>query len=102
MNEQPEIITHLKNALIQQRLNFKTLMEILESELDAVKNRNGDKLLEVASKKEALLSEINKIDQSCNTEQFLPYLKENQELAELRAEINEALVQCQQKMKWYT
>lgn len=97
MTEQPEIITHLKNALIQQRLNFKSMMEILESELQAVQTRNGDKLLEVASKKESLLNEIDKLDKSFNTEQFLPFLKENDELVALREEIKDALTDCQQK-----
>ncbi|MDO6719953.1 flagellar export chaperone FlgN [Psychrosphaera sp. 1_MG-2023] len=97
MAEQPEIITHLKNVLLQQRLNLQSMMEILASELEAVKKRDGDQLSRVATEKEKLLNAISEIDNQCNTEQFKPYITGNDELSALRDEIVEAFEVCQQK-----
>lgn len=97
MAEQPETITHLKNVLVQQRLNLTNMLGLLELELDAVKNRDGEKLLQVAQQKEALLNDITEIDNTCNQEQFIPFLTDTPELVALREEINASLADCQQK-----
>lgn len=97
MSEQPEIITHLKNVLLQQRLNLKSMMEVLTSELEAVQKRDGDQLSRVAAEKEKLLTAITEIDNQCNTEQFKPYITDNAELSALKTEIVEAFELCQQK-----
>lgn len=97
MAEQPEIITHLKNTLIQQRLNLKAMMDILEAELSAVKARSGEQLSAVASEKEVLLNQINELDKQCNAEQYKPFLNGNPELVELKSDVLAALEQCQQK-----
>jgi len=76
---------------------MENMLVMLERELNAIKDRDGVALTEVATDKEALLQAIVNVDNQINNPQFTELFKQDEKLSALKDEIVEMLNTCQQK-----
>ena len=70
---------------------------LLQEELEAVKNRNGEQLLAVSAKKEQLLQTIKQIDAQFSGEAQAQFIKQHPELLKIKDHISALLTECQTK-----
>jgi flagellar biosynthesis/type III secretory pathway chaperone len=95
MTDIQAIANHILQALTKQKVRMHEMLKTLESELEAVKQRDGKKISEIIAYKEQQLIDIQAADKEFNNEQIIEFINNTPELTELKDEINELLEQCQ-------
>lgn len=97
MTEQVTPLQQVSAMLNQQKIRLQHMLETLGHELNAIKTRNGEALVTIASDKEAQLAEIREADNAFNSETSVELINTTPELTQLKQEINELLEQCQKQ-----
>jgi len=97
MEHDTEIFNAIKQVLFQQIKNLQNMQVLLDEELKAVKDRNGEALLAVSAKKEQLLKSIKQVDAQCSGEAQIQFISQHSDLTEIKEDISSLLVECQTK-----
>lgn len=97
MTDTSSLIENLKTAMAQQKARLQDMLSVLEEELEAVRIRDGKKLVEVSKNKETLLNDIKKADNQFNNENTIQTISSTPDLIQLKGEITAVLEECQQK-----
>ncbi len=97
MTEQTSTVEQVSTQLNQQKIRLQEMFAILEQELEAIKQRRGDALVELAKNKETLLTAIRQADSAINNESNIELINTTPELTQLKQEVIDLLTQCQQK-----
>lgn len=92
-----ELIAKVHKQLQQQITRLKQIQTIMEQELIAIRDRNGDKLLEVAQQKELQLTAIRNADAQFQNDGAKAILQSDDKAQSLRSEIETLLHACQQQ-----
>lgn len=94
MTEQSQFssLTHLLQEQTQLLVQLKS---VLAEELDAIKSRAGEKLIEIANQKEALLKKVVETDQSIAGTPNVEALTTEPELIKAKDVVNDLLKECQ-------
>ena len=85
----------LQALLSQQTQLLKDMQALLALELEAVKTRNGDKIIEIAQQKEALLKKVVETDNTIAKSPNVEALKTEPTLVEAKQIITQLLEECQ-------
>lgn len=96
MTEQLDI-QHVTQQLNQQKARLQQMLLTLEQELEAIKTRNGERLVEISKFKEQQLAEVRAADSAINNEQAIELINNTPQLTAIKQSIIELLEQCQQK-----
>lgn len=97
MTEQTSVTQQIAQQLNQQKARLQKMLSTLELELEAIKQRNGESLVEISNQKEQQLTAIRNADNAFNNDENIELIKSTPELTQLRQEVVELLEQCQQK-----
>lgn len=97
MTEQTSVTQQIAMQLNQQKVRLQDMLSTLEQELEAIKQRNGESLVEISNQKEQQLTAIRNADNAFNNDKNIELIKSTPELAQTRQEVVELLEQCQQK-----
>lgn len=97
MTEQTSVAQQIAQQLNQQKARLQEMLSTLELELEAIKMRNGESLVEISNQKEQQLTAIRNADNAFNNDENIELIKSTPELIQLRQEVVELLEQCQQK-----
>lgn len=97
MTEQTSVTQQIAMQLNQQKARLQEMLSTLELELEAIKMRNGESLVEISNQKEQQLTAIRNADNAFNNDENIELIKSTPELTQLRKEVVELLEQCQQK-----
>ncbi|NVK23341.1 MAG: flagellar export chaperone FlgN [Gammaproteobacteria bacterium] len=95
MAEQEQKNVQLAKLLNQQKLRLQQMLSLLGEELEAIKVRNGELLVQLIEKKELQLEAIRNADSAFNNDASIDVINHTPELKDLQREINELLEQCQ-------
>ena len=95
MSEQEQLTVQLAKMLNQQKLRLQQMLTTLGEELEAIKQRNGELLVEVSEKKELQLEAIRNADSSFNNETSVEVINSTPDLKQMQQELNELLSKCQ-------
>ena len=97
MTEQTVTPQQVGKQLNQQKVRLQQILVILENELEAIASRNGEQLVEIAKQKELQLESIRNADNTLNNESIIELIKQTPELVQLKQDVKELLLECQQK-----
>lgn len=97
MTEQISALQQVNDLLNQQKGQLQNMLDILAKELQAISQRNGKSLVQLAHEKEQQLNSIRKTDAAINNEATIELIKSTPLLTELKQEILDLLEQCQQQ-----
>ena len=97
MTEQSDILQQLTSVLSQQKVRLEQVLVTLDKELEAIRQRSGDALIEISQQKEAQLAEIRSADAAINNDTCIELIKSTPELTQLQQEVVAIVEQCQQK-----
>lgn len=92
-----DITEQLNKGFVQQKLRLQQMLTLLADELEAVKQRDGDRLVEIAQQKELQLEAIKNADAKFNNDNTQDIINSSEPLLSLRAEIKQLLEECQQQ-----
>lgn len=95
MSDQQAVIEQITKALTQQKLRMQQMLQTLDIELEAVKQRDGKAITTVSEQKEQALQQIVKADQELGAEQIVDFIKRTPSLLAIKDDITELLKQCQ-------
>ncbi|GHB56555.1 hypothetical protein GCM10008107_01740 [Psychrosphaera saromensis] len=95
MTEQNDLLTQVTKQFNTQKLRLEQMQNILDEELEAVKNRDGNLILEISKKKELHLEAITNADKLLNNEKYVEIINTTPEFfSTLKNEINDLLLKC--------
>jgi len=89
--------SHIEKQLTLQETQLTTLLTLLNSELEILKERDLNKLEEKSIEKEAILASINKLDESIKQKISINELNNNELFSNKINSINELLVECKKQ-----
>lgn len=97
MTEQISSLQQVNDLLNTQKGLLKNMLNTLDLELEAIRQRSGEALINIAQEKEQQLIAIKKADAAINNESSIELIKSTPELTQLKQEVLDLLQQCQQK-----
>ncbi len=97
MTEQISAQQEISDLLNTQKGHLKNMLNTLDLELEAIRQRNGETLINIAQEKEQQLVAIKKADMAINNETSIELIKSTPELTQLKQDVLDLLEQCQQK-----
>lgn len=97
MTEQISAQQEINDLLKTQKGHLKNMLNTLDLELEAIRQRNGETLINIAQEKEQQLVAIKKADMAINNEASIELIKSTPELTQLKQDVLDLLEQCQQK-----
>lgn len=97
MTEQISAQQEINDLLNTQKDHLKNMLTTLDLELEAIRQRNGETLINIAQDKEQQLVAIKKADMAINNEASIELIKSTPELTQLKQDVLDLLEQCQQK-----
>ena len=97
MTDQISDLKQVHDLLNIQKGLLKKMLTTLDSELEAIRQRNGEALIDIARDKEQQLVSIKKADSAINSEASIELIKSTPELTQLKQDVLDLLEQCQQK-----
>lgn len=97
MSDQQAVIEQITKALTQQKLRMQQMLQTLDLELEAVKQRDGKGITAISKQKEQLLQQITSGDKELSAEQITDFIKNTPSLLAIKDEITHLLQQCQQQ-----
>lgn len=95
MSEVNDLLAQVTKQFTTQKLRMQQMLSILDEELEAVKNRDGNLILDISKKKELQLEAITSADTQLNKEKYVEIIKTTPLLSTIKSEINDLLLQCQ-------
>lgn len=97
MTEHISSLQQVNDLLNTQKGLLKNMLNTLDLELEAIRQRSGEALINIAQEKEQQLIAIKKADAAINNESSIELIKSTPELTQLKQEVLDLLQQCQQK-----
>lgn len=97
MTDQVSAQQQVFELLNKQKAQLQRMLDTLAKELEAIKNRNGEMLLNIADEKEQQLAAIRNADTAINNESSIELIKSTPELTQTKQEVLDLLQQCQQQ-----
>ena len=94
MTEQNDLLTQVTKQFKTQKLRLEQMLNTLNDELEAVKNRDGNLILEISKKKELQLEAITNADKLLNNEKYVEIINTTPLFSTIKNEINDLLLQC--------
>lgn len=94
MTEQNDLLTQVTKQFNTQKLRLEQMQNTLNDELEAVKNRDGNLILEISKKKELQLEAITNADKLLNNEKYVEIINTTPLFSTIKNEINDLLLQC--------
>jgi flagellar biosynthesis/type III secretory pathway chaperone len=94
MSETNDLRSQVTKQFTSQKLRLQQLQVILNDELAAVKDRDGNLILDITKKKELQLEAIKNADALLNKEKYVQVVNSTQEFSTIKAEINDLVLQC--------
>jgi len=91
MTEQNDLLTQVTKQFKTQKLRLEQMLNTLNDELEAVKNRDGNLILEISKKKELQLEAITNADKLLNNEKYVEIINTTPLFSTIKNEINDLL-----------
>lgn len=95
MSETNDLQLQVTKQFTSQKLRMQQLLAILNDELEAVKTRNGEVILDISKKKELQLEAIRNADVLLNKEKYVEVVNTTPLISSIKSEVTDLLLQCQ-------
>lgn len=94
MSDTNDLLSQVTKQFTSQKLRLEQLQVILTDELEAVKNRDGNLILDITKKKELQLEAIKNADALLNKDKYQEVVSNTEVFSKIKDEINDLLLKC--------